>query len=211
MFLDNRPILILAPHTDDGELGCGGTIAKLGRLGYAIHYVAFCACDESLPDGFPPGTLRNELLAATELLGIPPANVQVHDFAVRQLFRNRQEVLDILVALNRNINPQLVFCPTEDDLHQDHSVISAEAMRAFKTKTILGYEMPWNNIRFHANFLVTLESQDLSKKVTALKQYKSQQHRPYVTERYLTSHAHSRGVTIGAEYAEAFTLYRAVY
>lgn len=211
MFLDSRPILVLAPHTDDGELGCGGTIAKLERLGYNVHYVAFCACDESLPDGFPPGTLRNELLAATSILGIPLNNVKVHDFTVRQLFRNRQEVLDVLVLLNRELNPQLVFCPTEDDLHQDHSVVAAEAMRAFKTKTILGYEMPWNNIRFHANFLVTLDEEDLRTKVDALKQYASQRHRPYVSERYLRSHAHSRGVTVGAEYAEAFTLYRAVY
>jgi len=211
MLLVDRPILILAPHTDDGELGCGGTIARLGRLGCEIHYVAFCACDESLPPGLAPGTLRRELMEATQVLAIPPANVAVHDFPVRHLAQHRQAVLEILVRLNRSLNPQMIFCPTSDDLHQDHFVVAQEALRAFKTKTVLGYEMPWNNIQFHANFLVTLTEEDVETKVRALEKYASQRHRAYVNARYLRAHAHSRGVSAGAEYAEAFTLYRAVY
>src|SRR5699024_12177975 len=35
-------ILVLAPHTDDGELGCGGSIARFIREGHEVHYVAFC-------------------------------------------------------------------------------------------------------------------------------------------------------------------------
>ena len=62
MFLNDQPVLVLAPHTDDGELGCGATISKLAGLGYKINYVAFCSCDESLPRNFEPGSLRRELL-----------------------------------------------------------------------------------------------------------------------------------------------------
>lgn len=211
MLRDGRPVLVLAPHTDDGELGCGGTITKLRSLGVDVHYVAFCSCDESLPPGFAPGTLRKELLEATNVLGIPGQNVTVHDFEVRKLSYSRQDVLEILVQLNREMDPQVIFCPTEDDLHQDHAVVAHEALRAFKTKTVLGYEMPWNNIRFHANYLITLSEDDIQTKVNAVKKYTSQGRRPYLNERYIRSHAHSRGVTIGTEYAEAFTLYRAVY
>jgi LmbE family N-acetylglucosaminyl deacetylase len=211
MFLDDRPILVLAPHTDDGELGCGATIAKLRRLDRNVLYVAFCSCDESLPEGFESGTLKRELLDATGVLGIPAENVSVLDFAVRKLSYSRQEVLDHLVGLNRELNPQMVFCPTRDDLHQDHAVVANEALRAFKTKTVLGYEMPWNNIEFHANYLVTVSESDLDTKVMALGKYTSQRHRPYLNEKFLRAHAHSRGVTVGADYAEAFTLYRAVY
>ncbi|MCB2020960.1 MAG: PIG-L family deacetylase [Burkholderiaceae bacterium] len=207
----NRPILILAPHTDDGELGCGGTISRLGRLGCDIHYVAFCACDESLPPGLEPGTLRRELMEATRVLAIPPTNVTVYDFPVRRLAVHRQEVLEILVKLNRSLDPQMVFCPAADDLHQDHSVVANEALRAFKTKTVLGYEMPWNNIQFLANFMFTLTEEDVEMKVAALSKYTSQAHRAYINARYLRAHAHSRGVSAGTEYAEAFTLYRAVY
>ena len=105
----------------------------------------------------------------------------------------------------------MVFCPTLGDLHQDHSVVAQEALRAFKTKTILGYEVPWNTIEFHANYLITVEESDIDLKIEALRKYTSQTSRPYFSERFIRAHAHSRGVTVGAEYAEAFTLYRAVY
>jgi LmbE family N-acetylglucosaminyl deacetylase len=210
MFEMDTSILVLAPHTDDGELGCGGSIARFAREGYDVHYVAFCCCDETLPDGFEPGTLRREVLAATEILGIPSGQTTVLDFPVRNLAAHRQNVLDFLVHLNRTLKPQLVLCPTTEDLHQDHAVVAAEAMRAFKTTTILGYEMPWNNVTFVANFLITLTAADVDRKVAALAAYESQAHRPYITERFIRGHCHSRGVTIAREYAEAFTLYRGV-
>lgn len=211
MFDHDGPVLVLAPHTDDGELGCGGTIARMRREGYDIHYVAFCSCDTNLPEGFPYGTLRAEVMKATSILGVPEGQTQVLDFPVRELNRHRQEVLDAMVAMHRAIQPGIVFCPSKDDLHQDHAVVASEAMRAFKTRTILGYEMPWNNISFHANCLITLGEGDVQKKIDALREYRSQQHRPYITERYIRSHCHSRGVTVGHEYAEAFTLYRGVF
>lgn len=210
MFEEESTVLVLAPHTDDGELGCGGTIARLVREGHEVHYVAFCSCDESLPEGVAHGTLRAEVLRATKVLGISPERVSVLDFPVRHLADRRQDVLQHLVELNRTLAPSVVFCPTREDLHQDHGVVAAEAMRAFKARTILGYEMPWNNIAFDANFLIRLEERDVALKVAALAEYESQRHRPYITERFIRGLSHSRGVTIGNEYAEAFTLYRGV-
>ena len=210
MFKEESTVLVLAPHTDDGELGCGGTIARLVREGHNVHYVAFCSCDESLPEGIAPGTLREEVKRATRVLGIPGEQVSVLDFPVRFLAHHRQDVLQTMVELNRALKPDAVFCPTREDLHQDHGVIAAEAMRAFKAKTILGYEMPWNNISFDSNFLVKLETEDVDKKVRALAEYESQKHRPYISERFIRGLSHSRGVTIAQEYAEAFTLYRGV-
>ncbi len=46
-----KKILVLAPHTDDGEFGCGGTISKLVREGNDVFYVAFSSCEKSLPIG----------------------------------------------------------------------------------------------------------------------------------------------------------------
>ncbi|GGC89919.1 hypothetical protein GCM10011512_16090 [Tersicoccus solisilvae] len=210
MLQQKSRILVLAPHTDDGELGCGGTIARLIKEGHEVHYVAFCNCDESLPEGIAPGTLRAEVMRATNVLGIPPERVSVLDFRVRYLADQRQGVLQHLVELNRDLKPSVVFCPTREDLHQDHAVVATEALRAFKARTILGYEMPWNNITFDANMLVRLEERDVELKVAALAEYESQRHRPYITERFIRGLSHSRGVTIGEEYAEAFTLYRGV-
>lgn len=210
MFQNKSKVLVLAPHTDDGELGCGGTIARLIREGHEVHYVAFCSCDESLPEGLAKGTLRAEVIRATRVLGIPEERVSVLDFPVRYLAQHRQDVLQKMVELNRQLAPDVIFCPTRDDLHQDHGVVAMEALRAFKARTILGYEMPWNNITFDANFLVRLEETDVELKVAALAEYESQRHRPYITGRFVRGLSHSRGVTIGQEYAEAFTLYRGV-
>ena len=75
--------LVLAPHTDDGELGCGGTIARLIEAGAGIDYVAFSICEESVPDGFPSDVLATEVANATALLGIGGEHLQVHRYPVR--------------------------------------------------------------------------------------------------------------------------------
>ena len=53
-------ILVLAPHTDDGELGLGGTISKLIELGKKVTYVAFSTAQQSVPEGFPKDILKTE-------------------------------------------------------------------------------------------------------------------------------------------------------
>ena len=46
-------IVVLAPHTDDGEFGCGGSIVKFIEEGYNVYYVAFSTAKESLPKVMP--------------------------------------------------------------------------------------------------------------------------------------------------------------
>ena len=67
-------VLVLAPHTDDGEFGCGGTMARLVDEGSDVRYVAFSIATKSLPEGFPPDTLAREVRDATAEIGIPEAN-----------------------------------------------------------------------------------------------------------------------------------------
>lgn len=206
----SKPILVLAPHTDDGELGCGGLINRLIRNNFDVHYYAFCCCDESLPDQYPKGTLRSEVHQALKCLGVNNDNISTDDFKVRYLSYERQKVLDILVNINRDLDPSIIFCPSLDDLHQDHQTVAYEALRAFKMKTILAYEMPWNNLSFNANFIASLTRDDVAAKAKSLSMYESQSSKTYMSENYIFSLAHSRGVSVGKEYAEAFTLLRAV-
>ena len=65
-----RKALVLAPHTDDGEFGCAGTICRLVEAGAEVHYMAFSTASRSLPEGFPEDTLLHEVRAATAELGI---------------------------------------------------------------------------------------------------------------------------------------------
>src|ERR1700760_2614274 len=104
--------LVLAPHTDDGEFGCGGTMARMVDEGTDVRYVAFSIATRSLPEGFPPDTLRHEVAAATAELGIPPANLTVHDFDVRTFPEHRQEILELLIDLWNEWQPDVVFQPS---------------------------------------------------------------------------------------------------
>ncbi len=73
--LDPQKILVLAPHTDDGELGCGGSIAKFCAEGKQVYYVAFSLCSKSLPQDLSPDTLAKECKKAVSILGIKAENV----------------------------------------------------------------------------------------------------------------------------------------
>lgn len=203
-----KKILVLAPHTDDGELGCGGSIAKFCADGKEVYYAAFCLCSKSLPAMLPANTLELECRKATATLGIPPANLILFNYEVRELPQSRQQILEELLQLNKRINPDLVLLPAASDIHQDHQVIHQEGMRAFKNVTFAGYELPWNNYSFRTNFFIRLSEGELNKKVDSLKSYQSQSQRNYMQEDFTRSLAKVRGVQANAEYAEAFEIYK---
>jgi len=201
-------ILVLAPHTDDGEFGCGGTIAKFVEEGKKIHYVAFSICEVSVPREFPPDILATEVKQAIRVLNIDTHNLTIHHYPVRNFYQFRQEILEKLVVLRRKLKPDLVFLPSTDDVHQDHQVIAQEGIRAFKHTTIFGYELPWNNLQFAASALISLERRHIERKIEAIQQYKSQMHRDYAQPEFINSLALVRGQQAGTRYAEAFQVIR---
>lgn len=208
--LNPRKILVLAPHTDDGELGCGGTIAKFCAEGREVWYAAFCLCAKSLPPHLPADTLAIECRQATAVLGIPPERLLLFNYEVRELPQYRQQILEELLQLNKQINPDLVLLPAASDVHQDHQVIHQEGMRAFKNTTFAGYELPWNNYSFRTNFFMQLTEKELNSKIASLKAYQSQAHHNYMQEDFTRSLAKVRGVQCNAAYAEAFEIYKLI-
>ncbi len=208
MTLGKERILVLAPHTDDGEFGCGGSIARFIEEGKEVYYVAFSTAEKSVPEGWPKNILEEEVREATKRLGIPEANLIIYKYEVRKLNYIRQEILEELVRMKNEIAPQLVFIPSADDLHQDHQTVAVEGTRAFKQNSILGYELPWNNITFHTRGFIKLDKSHMEKKIYALKSYKSQSHKDYATEDFIWSWARTRGTQIGTKYAETFEVIR---
>ena len=207
MTVNNR-VLVLAPHTDDGELGCGGTISRMVEEGREVYYAAFSTAAESVPPPFPPDILEKEVREGTKVLGIPAANLLVYKYKVRHLPHLRQEILEELVRIKRDIDPATVFLPSAQDLHQDHQTVHIEGLRAFKTVTVLGYELPWNNLSFDYRHFCVLTREHVETKIAALRCYQSQQHRPYTQEEFIWSWARTRGGQIMVEYAEAFDVLR---
>ena len=208
MLEDCNNILVLAPHTDDGELGLGGTISKLITEGKKVTYVAFSTAEESVPEGFPKDILKTEVRNATAKLGIKPENLIIYSYQVRKLNYARQEILEELIRIRRTKKFDLVFIPSLHDIHQDHTTIAQEGLRAFKNTTILGYELIWNNLSFDTQCFVRLSKENIDKKVAALKEYHSQGKRDYLSEEFIYSLAKARGVQVGSEYAEAFEVVR---
>ncbi len=205
-----RSALVLAPHTDDGEFGCGGTMARLADAGCDVRYVAFSIATRSLPEGFAPDTLAREVREATAELGVPEDRLDVHDFDVRTFPDRRQDILELLVTLWEEHRPDVVFQPSLHDVHQDHQTVAQEGLRAFKRTTILGYEIPWNNFDFAYGAYVGLEERHVERKVAAVQRYASQQHRRYANAEYIWNLAKVHGTNVNRDYAEVFQVYRIV-
>jgi len=205
-------ILVLSPHTDDGELGLGGSIARFIEEGHEVYYVAFSTAEESVKKGFPKDALKTEVKNATKVLGIKAKNLFVHDYKVRSFPEHRQEILEELVKYRKDIQPDIVFLPNRDDMHQDHQIMANEGIRAFRiTSSIYGYEFPRNNITFTSTCFIKLEKRHIDKKVAAIKEYKTQADKSYASEDYLYALARVRGIQLDHPYAEAFEAIRVIF
>jgi len=208
MELSGKKILVLAPHTDDGELGCGGTIARLLEEGSHIKCIAFSIAEDSVPAGFAKDALAKEFQLAMQTLGVASEDIHYHRFKVRHFPEFRQAILQVLIDIRNSYQPDIIFVPSLHDIHQDHQVIANEGLRAFKKNSILGYEMPWNNIVFETRCFVELKRTHIERKIEALKQYKTQQHRSYLNADFIFGLAKTRGTQFESEYAEAFEVVR---
>jgi LmbE family N-acetylglucosaminyl deacetylase len=197
-----KKILVISPHTDDGELGCGGSIVKFINEGYEVEYAALSCCEKSVPPEYPRDILSREVREATKILGI--SEPILFSFEVREFPKLRQEILDALIRLRNKIQPDIVFTPSRFDTHQDHKTTVEETMRAFKKCTLLGYEQPWNNITFNTLAFIPLEEEYVSRKIDALSCYKTQKGRAYLNEEFVRGLAVTRGTQIEEKYAEAF-------
>ncbi len=201
-------ILALAPHPDDIEFGAGASINRFVEEGHQIWYLAFSPCNKSLPEGYAKNHIYNELKNSCKVLGIPDGQIKTYDFEVREFPKNRQDILEELYKTNKEIRPDLVLLPNSSDIHQDHKIINEEGVRAFKRSSILGYELPWNNLHSNQRHFIKLEEKNLMSKVKAIQEYESQKGRNYANEGFIKGLAKTRGIQIGVNYAEAFEVIR---
>ena len=190
-----KKALVLSPHTDDAELGCGGTIAKLIEEGWSVHIIHFSAVKTRFPQ------LVSEAENSANVLGM---SYEILDFNTRYFPRDRQEILQVLHDYSRKENYDLVFTPTTTDIHQDHYVVTTEAKRVFRKCTLLGYELPWNNLDISLNCFIPLEKRHVVKKINALECYNTQKKHPYFDKEFLESVVKMRGVQLSAPFAEGF-------
>ena len=202
-----KKLLVLAPHMDDENI-CAGSIMKFIEDGYDVYCSAFTSAPKSVPKSLPSNALAADFEKSIKILGLKESNVFKFEYEVREFSYVRQDILEDLIVIGKNIKPDIVFTPSSFDTHQDHVVIHQETLRAFKKTSILGYEVPWNNFEFKTNIFIPLEKRHIDKKIELVKNYKSQIYRRKGDINYYSDLAKIRGAMIGVEYAECFEAIR---
>lgn len=202
--MSDTTILALSPHTDDAELGAGGTILKWVESGALVKLVAFSTgYDET-------GATVDEFQAAVRCLGLNARDaLYCEGLNARRFDEDRQFLLDYLIELRDQWHPSLVLIPASPDIHQDHQVLHIEAQRAFRNCSVLGYELPrGTTTAFDGRYYERLKSRHLLAKQAAVAAYRSQNERAYTDPQAISSLARVRGLQVGAVYAECFEVVR---
>lgn len=200
-----RKICFIGAHPDDIELGCGALIAHI-----APKTELLCI---TLSDNQKNPALKNvvsEHKSSMEILGVPAANVIIGNFETRRFPHLRQEILEYLIGINREHHPEIVFVHTRSDIHQDHATVTDEVLRAFRGRTVLGFDVIRSSYGFFPSFLVEVNEEDVRKKVKALAQYRTYHDKyyfaPEVTRATLVRH----GALAERPYAEGFDILRII-
>ncbi|GIK22981.1 MAG TPA: PIG-L family deacetylase [Ignavibacteriaceae bacterium] len=211
--MKNR-ILILSPHTDDAELGCGGSIIKFIDEKKEILWCVFSSAEDSVPDNLPKDTIKKEFIEVCKKLNLVERQYVIYNYGVRKLPEYRQEILEILVQIKKLFTPDLVIGPSLNDYHQDHLVVANEMIRAYKdSSSIISYELPWNHVTFSNQMFIKLKKENIDRKFDLLSSYKSQtiKKRSYFSKDFIYGLSKTRGIQINTEYAEAFEVIRWIY
>jgi len=194
-------VLCLGAHSDDIEIGCGGTILWLAERfpGILFHWVVFSIS----------GPRRQEALQAAELFTAGcHKEVVLKDFRDGFLPYSGGEVKDFLEQMKSQVNPDLIFTPWRGDAHQDHRLIAELAWNTFRDHLILEYEIPkYDGDLGQPSLFVPHSAEICQKKVRYLMDvFQSQQSKPWFRQETFLSLMRLRGMECNAPsgYAEAF-------
>jgi len=183
------------------ELGAGGSIAKWVSEGSnVVHLILSTLLNRE--------ERSKEVVEANRILGVPDNNVLLYDFPNRRFSDIRQDILQV-ISDTKVLTPDLVVTHCSFDNHQDHKVVYNETIRAYKNITVIGYEDPWNMLESNMRMTVLLKESHLRTKLEACKAHKSQSHRSYMSDTFITGMAAMRGMATGTKsYAENFEVIR---
>ncbi len=205
MIFYGKRVLFLGAHPDDIELGAGALIHNIHRQSDIL-----CA---TLSDNQKNPTLKNvvaEQRASMAVLGVPEGQDLIETFETRKFPDLRQEVLEYLLKLRSEFKPQIIFCHSRNDIHQDHNVVTEEALRAYRGLTVLGFDVVRSSYNFFPHFLVEVTEEDVDKKIEALSQYKTYHGKYYFDATLLRATMIRHGTLAERDFAEGFDILRIV-
>ncbi len=195
-------VLCLGAHSDDIEIGCGGTILQLlsGYSNVDVRWIVFSSNAE-----------REKEARASADLFLKKAK---HKKVVVRHFRDGffpydgAKIKDSLEKMGKDLNPDLIFTHYRDDRHQDHRVVSDLTWNTFRRHLILEYEIPkYDGDMGSPNWFVPLKPKVCERKIKHIcEMFKTQQVKGWLTEDTFLALMRLRGVECQAadKYAEAF-------
>jgi LmbE family N-acetylglucosaminyl deacetylase len=194
-------VLCLGAHSDDIEIGCGGTLLYLKTIcpRLQFHWVVFSAS----------GTRRPEAAKAAELFTVgAPKTVVLREFRDGFLPYTGDEVKDFFEEMKTQVNPDLIFTQWGGDAHQDHRLLSELTWNTFRNHLILEYEIPkYDGDMGRPNFFVPLDSPLYNNKIDYLfEAFASQRSKRWFDRETFLGLMRIRGMECNAPsgYAEAF-------
>jgi LmbE family N-acetylglucosaminyl deacetylase len=197
-----KTVLCLGAHSDDIEIGCGGTLLKLvrGNPDLECHWVVF--------SGEGRRTVEARKSAQMFLKGCAHSKITVRRFQTSFFPFVGKDIKKFFEKLKGACQPDLIFTHHRDDRHQDHRVISDLTWNTFRDHLILEYEVPkYDGDLGCPNLYVRLdEATCRSKTRTLLQCFRTQRNKHWFTEDTFMSLLRIRGVECAApdKYAEAF-------
>jgi LmbE family N-acetylglucosaminyl deacetylase len=144
------------------------------------------------------------------VLGVTEDRDIVETFETRKFPDARQEILEYLLKLRREFKPDIIFVHSERDIHQDHNVVTQEALRAFRGITVLVFDVVRSSYGFFPHFLVKVTEEDVEKKIEALSQYKTYHDKYYFDPTLLRATMVRHGALAECDFAEGFDILRVV-
>jgi len=194
-------VLCLGAHSDDIEIGCGGTMLHLTRryTAAAVRWIVFSAPSDQRRDEAMAGAHRFLERAAER-------DVVVQDFRESVFPYTGALIKEYFEALKAGPEPDLVFTHYRQDLHQDHRLIGELTWNTFRRSLILEYETPkWDGDLGQPNCYVRLPDEIAEAKIGALCEiFASQRSKPWFTAETFRALMRLRGVESNAGFAEAF-------
>jgi LmbE family N-acetylglucosaminyl deacetylase len=199
-----RPLrlLCLGAHADDIEIGCGGTILRLGTEvpELTVRWVVFSGDSERAAEA--------RTSAAAFLRDVKDNRVDILKFRDGYFPFDGAKIKDTFEALKREFEPSLILTHWQGDAHQDHRLVAELTHNTFRNHLVLEYEIPKYDADLgNPNFFVPLTRDEAQRKIALIRDHFPSQHgRGWFTDETFLAMARIRGIGCRASegLAEAF-------
>jgi LmbE family N-acetylglucosaminyl deacetylase len=198
-----RRVLCLGAHSDDIEIGVGGTLLKLAeeRPDLEIWWIVFSA----------PGYRSAEAKESANdfLSGVTSREIRVGSFRESYFPSEWPAIKDWFEEIKAKFDPDIVFTHYRDDRHQDHRVLSDLAWNTFRNHLILEYEiLKYDGDLGNPNVFVSLPEHLCTRKINLLlKHFKTQSTKHWFTSDTFEAMHRIRGVECASTSGRAEAFY----